>query len=176
MIRLVLLALVLTLSSEGAVKKAKASAPAPYLRRVSMHLGSGLFIIDKDVHLGGELGFLVRLSDATPIFLGIDSGAYGMGTTVGTNNFFPVMATFLTRFNVHNSALHPILGISAGALFEQIGNDEEGSQSLTHFIGMARGGVEIDLAPSFSLSLEPRVGFAKEKLIFNPVIGVTIGL
>lgn len=165
-----------SVAAPSVVNKQPLVTQAEYIRRVSAHVGPGLFILDGDLHYGAELGFSVRISDRTPIYLGVDTGAYGMTSESGNNYYFPVMGSVLARFDVNESSLHPILGVSAGVAFQQLSDSDGATSNNSYFLGIARAGVEIDLAKSFSLSLEPRVGLMKGNLLFNPVVGFSIGL
>jgi hypothetical protein len=133
----------------------------------------------------------IAFSTGSPLYVGVESGyvqwnfSSSEGDTTRNERLMsvPILASFLYRFSIKSTIVHPYLGVSIGASVitsrlktensEEVTNDETTELGFTVF---AKPGVEFELSKVTSFFLEPRFGSFRNKFHFMPQVGLSFAL
>lgn len=154
-------------------------------------VGPGLEIRDNETNYSVNFGFVKRVSEGTPWFVGIDSGmswsdrtrntVKALASTTGEyTTLVRLLPTIYYKVPIGDSQvpLHPFFGLSLGSNLStrtQVQSSSDGSVIQTTHYKMnlevlVRLGVELDLTKSAALSVEPKMGWIGYQFHFLPQV------
>lgn len=157
-------------------------AVIPRTRTARVDIAPSLIIIQGYVGKGVNVSWMSNVKDG--LYLGLDTGV-GSLTEDGVNmTVIPLMFSLVWRAE-SLGRVHPYIGFSAGPVLALVsqssyssyyGEEETTSATGMLFAAFARPGLAIGLSESIDLVLEPRVGLYMNVPVFNPAVGISIGM
>ncbi len=163
----------LTPETRSFVQMSEPSYPATRLR-----LAPAFAVQDQTIGYGGiaELSF----STGAPFYIGVESGYIQWQTDPELPESvaaitIPILASFIYRFELSRSSMHPYLGGALGVVLNRGDANSTNLEAATYeasFQALARPGIEFEFSKTTSFYVEPQFGLLKSQFLFLPQAGL----